>query len=99
VYFEGSPSAEVSQGIMLGQLPKLYMFPCSHRNIFFDERGKNQGNKKIVGYVRRGSSTLALHSPEVWEHPRAHALECPSLRRTHSYENLLYNFHSGYYVR
>jgi hypothetical protein len=36
-----------------------------------------------------GEAPTLMHSPEVWEHPWAHALRCPSLRGTHSYRNLL----------
>jgi hypothetical protein len=32
-----------------------------------------------------------MHSPEVWEEPQAHTLECRSLKRMHSYGNLSYN--------
>jgi hypothetical protein len=37
--------------------------------------------------------------PEVQEHPQAHTLKCPSLRRRHSDENLPYNimFHIYYF--
>jgi hypothetical protein len=37
-----------------------------------------------VDYIRGGSC-------EFWEHPRAHAFKCLSLRRVHLYENLPYN--------
>jgi len=35
---------------------------------------------------------VLMYSPEVQEHPWAHALGCPSLGRTYSCENLPYNF-------
>ncbi len=41
---------------------------------------KNGGNKKRVVYVR-GMFMYSCVLPKVWEHPWAHALECPSLRR------------------
>jgi hypothetical protein len=53
----------------------FYMFPCSH--------------KRRV-YVQRDIPVL-MGSPKVWEHPWAHALKWPSLRRTHSYKNLPFN--------
>jgi hypothetical protein len=30
VYFEGSTPAEEPEGVMPGELPQFYMFPCSH---------------------------------------------------------------------
>ncbi len=32
-----------------------------------------------------------MHSPKVWEYPCAHTLGWPSIKRTHTYENLPYN--------
>jgi len=55
----------------------------------FYEMRKKGGNKKRVVYVK--GVPILVRSSEVWEHPRAHTLECPSLRRTHSYGNLPYN--------
>ncbi len=39
-----------------------------------------------------------MRSPKVRGHPRAHALGCPSLKRTHSYGNLRYNIVSHEFV-
>jgi hypothetical protein len=47
---------------------------------------KKGGNKKRVVPGRGCSCTH-----EIWEHPRAHALECPFLRRRHLSKNILYN--------
>ncbi len=64
-------------------------FICSRvpMEIFlFYEMGKKQGNKNRVVYIRGGSRTHVFSWGQ--EHTWAHALGCPSLRRTHSYENL-----------
>jgi hypothetical protein len=59
--------------------------------IFYKMRKKG-GNKKRVVYTRGGEVFVVMHSAEVWEHPWAQALKCPSLRRRmHSYRNLPYN--------
>jgi hypothetical protein len=47
---------------------------------------KKRGNKKRVVHIRGCSCTH-----EIWEHPQAHALECPFLWRTHLSKNLPYN--------
>jgi hypothetical protein len=60
------------------------MFPRSHGNISFYEMGKKKGNKKRVVYRREGEVPILMHSPEVWEHPWAHALRCPSLPQENS---------------
>jgi hypothetical protein len=44
---------------------------------------KKLGNKKRVVYEGREVPVL-VHSPQVWEHPWAHDLGCPFLRRRHS---------------
>jgi hypothetical protein len=42
---------------------------------------KKGGNKNRVVYVME--VPVLVRSPEVWEHPWAHALKCPSLMRMH----------------
>jgi hypothetical protein len=39
----------------------------------------------------QGEFPVLVGSPEVQEYPWGHALQHPSLRRTHLYENLPYN--------
>ncbi len=41
VCFEGSPPAEERQGVMTGELPQFYMFPCSYGITNFYEETKN----------------------------------------------------------
>ncbi len=68
------------------------MFPCSHGNISLlwnFERSK-EIKRELFAW---GEVLKLVRSPEVWEHARAHALGCPSLRRTHSYGNLPYTQH------
>jgi len=51
--------------------------------------------KRVVLYEERCVPKLVC-SPEVWEHPRAHALGCPRIPPSgemHSYGNLPYNRH------
>jgi hypothetical protein len=68
------------------ELPQFYMFPHSHGNISF-----LPNEKKVRKYKESClSKGRFMCSPEVQEHPQAHTLECPSLRRTHSYKNLPY---------
>jgi hypothetical protein len=45
---------------MWGSSPNFIRSHVPIEIFLFDERGKKQGNKKIVVYVRRGSSTLAF---------------------------------------
>jgi len=68
---------------MLRELPQFYMFPHSHGIILLLQNEKEGGNKKRVVHIRGCSCTH-----EIWEHPRAHALKCPSLRRMHLSKNL-----------
>ncbi len=41
-----------------------------------------------------GEVPIFMHFPEVWEYPCAHTLGCPSIKRTHTYGNLPYNFNN-----
>jgi len=40
---------------------------------------KRESKKRVVSV--RGNVCVLMCSPEVWERPQAHGLECPSLRR------------------
>jgi hypothetical protein len=66
------------------------MFSCSHGNISFLQNEK-EGRKQKVRVDNIWGGFVLVHSLEFWEHPWAHALECPSLRRMHSNGNLPYN--------
>jgi hypothetical protein len=73
------------------------MFPCSHGNISLFYGMRKKGGKFFLKerYFTEGEEVVVLMcSPEVWEQPQAHTpLKCPSsLKRTHSYMNLPYNF-------
>jgi hypothetical protein len=48
--------------------------------LFYEMGKKQRKSKERVVYVR-GNVCVLLCSPEVWERPQAHGLECPSLRR------------------
>ncbi len=84
VYFEGSPP----RPICCRSSPN-FICSCIPTEIFlFYEMGMKQGNKNRVVYIRGGSCTHVFSWGQ--EHSWAHALGCPSLRRTHSYD-LPYN--------
>jgi hypothetical protein len=74
------------------ELPQFYIFPHSHGNITFLQKWKKmRENKKRVVYIRGSSHTCAFSS-KVQEHSRTGSCPQvplpPSLKRTHSYENL-----------
>jgi hypothetical protein len=46
--------------------------------LFYDMRKKGGIKRELL---TQGEVPGLMHSPEVWEHPRAQALKCPSLRR------------------
>jgi len=48
--------------------------------LFYEMGKKQRKSKERVVYVR-GNVCVLLCSPEVWERPQAHGLECPSLSR------------------
>jgi hypothetical protein len=52
---------------------------------------RKEENKKRVVYIRGASCTHGVVLLRFRKHPEAHALECPSLRKMHSYGNLPYN--------
>ncbi len=63
-----------------GALPILYvpMFPWKY---FFSTKWERREEMKRELFVCGGGGVL-VHM-RFWEHPRAHVLECPSLRRMH----------------
>jgi len=68
---------------MPGGAPEFYMFPRSHGDIYF-LRNEKKVRKSKESCLRKGSRFhILVRSPEVWEHPRAHILGCPSLKRAH----------------
>jgi hypothetical protein len=69
--------------------PNVPMFPWKY--FFFMKLERSDEIKREL--FPWGEVPKLVHSPEVWEHARAYALGCPSLRRTHSYGNLPYNQH------
>jgi len=82
VYFEGLPQQNNPRVLCWGSSPN---FICSHvpMEIFLSyEMRKKGGNEKRVVYIG-GRFLYSCVLLRFWEHPGAHALECPSLRRTH----------------
>jgi hypothetical protein len=72
---------------MSGDLPPIIYIPME---IFLFYSLRKKGENKRRQLIAKGEDPVLVCSPEFWEHPRAHALECPSLRRMHLYGNLLY---------
>jgi hypothetical protein len=71
---------------MLGELPD---FICSSHVLMEIFREKCKEIKRELFML--GQVPVLMHSPKVWEHPWAHTLKCPSLKKMHSYVKLTYN--------
>jgi hypothetical protein len=74
---------------ILRDLPQFYMFPCSHQNMFFSKKWE-RSEEFFLKRVKRelftqGEVPVLVCSPEVWEHPWAHALKFPSRRNLRYY--------------
>jgi hypothetical protein len=54
------------------------MFPCSHGNMFFSTKQKRSKEIKRELFTQ-GDVLVLMRSPEVGEHPQAHALWCVPL--------------------
>jgi hypothetical protein len=60
------------------------MFLWKKKNL--TKREKSEEIKREL--FTHGEVPVLVYSPQVWEHPRAHTLRCPSLKRMHSYKNV-----------
>ncbi len=82
-------------GLCWGSSPQFYVptFPWKYFFSMKWERSKEikRDSKKRVVSVR-GNVCVLMCSPEVWERPQAHSLECPPSGETHSHWKLPYNF-------
>jgi hypothetical protein len=87
-YFRKNTDSHVYKN--LRELPQFYMFPCSHGNISFLGNEKEAGKSK-ESCLHKGRFLYLCVPLRFPKQPQAHALECPSLRRTHLYGNLPYN--------
>jgi hypothetical protein len=72
------------------------VFPCSHGKIN-KKSTKWERSEEIQKRVKwelftQGEVPVLVCSPDIWEHPWAHALKFASLKRRHSNTNLLHYY-------
>jgi hypothetical protein len=85
VCFEGSPPAE-EQTLWCyarGGAPPILYVPME-RFLFYETGKKEVRKSKASCFVCVRGGFILVHSLKIQEHPNAHTLRCPSLRRTHS---------------